>query len=343
VKPVGPLQIAVIVDDAAVHAAAAEALRAEGYQVLAFASGPEALSALGSGPAPHLEVLGLERRAARLFREAQRRDLSLTAIPVLSLGAGVEADALLPHPFDPARLVAVAHALTQSPSVAPPADRLTDLAERLRSMAARYPELAARTRELAARAGCLPVVEPPLAAAKRGAERFLLLARQLESLGRGVEQPADVDLGRALELVLALCGDEIKYRASLIRRIDKTPLVHAGERQLAQLFFNLVINAVQAIPDGKPAQNRIEVAAATNLSGWAVVEIRDTGNGISEDILPRIFEPFFSTKPSDGTGVGLSLCQSIVSDLGGSISVQSEVGRGSTFRVTLPPAERARG
>jgi signal transduction histidine kinase len=340
---VGPLEIALVVDDAAVRGAAAEALGAEGYGVRAFASGAEALAALGSGTAPHLIVLGLERRQAQRFREAQRRDLSLSAIPLVSLGAGVDAEALLPRPLDPMRLVATAHALTQSPSLPPPSDRLGELAERLRSMAARYPELAARTRELAARAGCLPEVEPPLAEAKRGAERYRLLAQQLERFGRGIEQPAEVDLRRLLDQVLELCGDEIKYRASLIRRIDKTPPVRADERQLAHVFFNLVINAVQAIPDGKPAQNRIEVAAATSPGGWAIVEIRDTGNGIPKDVLPRIFDPFFSTKPVDGSGVGLAICQSTVNDLGGSITVHSEVGRGTTFRVSLPPAERARG
>jgi signal transduction histidine kinase len=343
-KPVGPLTVAVIVDDEELRTAAAGALAAEGYEVRAFASGPHALTALGSGQAPHLLVVGLERRAAQLLREAQRRDLSLTSVPFLALLAGVDADAQLPRPLDLARLAELARALTTR-SVAPPdGDPLDELAARLRFMVAQYPELAARMRELALRAGVLPRVEPHLARARRGVERLALIAEQLERFGRAEpEQPTEVDLARVVAFVLDLCADEIKYHAILVKQLNPTPRVRGDERQLAQVFFNLVVNAAQAIPEGKPAKNRIEVVSATNPHGWAIVEIRDTGMGIPEDILPRIFDPFFSTKRAEGSGVGLALCQSTVSRLGGSLSVHSEVGRGSSFRVALPPAERARG
>ena len=74
-----------------------------------------------------------------------------------------------------------------------------------------------------------------------------------------------------------------------------------------------------------------------------MVEVRDTGRGIPAEIRERIFDPFFTTKPVGvGTGLGLSICSGIVGALGGEIGVESEVGRGSTFRVTLPPARSRR-
>jgi CheY-like chemotaxis protein len=83
----------------------------------------------------------------------------------------------------------------------------------------------------------------------------------------------------------------------------------------------------------------VRVATRTAPDGWAVVEVTDTGSGIAPEARARIFEPFFTTKPlGQGTGLGLSVCHGIVSGLGGRIEVESEPGRGSTFRVLLPPA-----
>ena len=77
----------------------------------------------------------------------------------------------------------------------------------------------------------------------------------------------------------------------------------------------------------------------TDGNGRAVVEVRDSGMGIPLEIRERIFDPFFTTKPaSEGTGLGLWICSGILSALGGEVRVESEIGRGSTFRVTLPPA-----
>jgi CheY-like chemotaxis protein len=116
------------------------------------------------------------------------------------------------------------------------------------------------------------------------------------------------------------------------------PKVHADAARLAQVFINLLINAVQALDESKAASNRVEVRTSTTGEGWAVVEIRDTGYGIPPENMSRIFDPFFSTKPiGSGSGLGLSICHGIVSALGGRIEVESELGRGSSFRVVLPP------
>src|SRR5205085_10931550 len=106
---------------------------------------------------------------------------------------------------------------------------------------------------------------------------------------------------------------------------------------------NLLVNAAQAIPEGNAQDNEIRLSVTVTPTGL-VVEVRDTGEGIPAETRPRLFEPFFTTKPAGtGTGLGLSICQSVVLEHGGSIEVESELGHGSLFRVTLPlpSAERA--
>jgi signal transduction histidine kinase len=106
------------------------------------------------------------------------------------------------------------------------------------------------------------------------------------------------------------------------------------------VVINLLINAAHAITPGKPAENEVRVVARANGAGGVLLEVKDTGCGIPPENLGRIFEPFFTTKPlGEGTGLGLSVCQTIITSMGGTIEVESEVGRGSTFRITLPLAE----
>jgi CheY-like chemotaxis protein len=105
------------------------------------------------------------------------------------------------------------------------------------------------------------------------------------------------------------------------------------------VFLNLVVNAAQAIPEGHAENNEIRITTSTDPSGGVVVEISDTGAGIPPDVLPRLFTPFFTTKPVGvGTGLGLFICRSIVTGFGGSIGVASEPGKGTTLRISLVPS-----
>jgi CheY-like chemotaxis protein len=106
------------------------------------------------------------------------------------------------------------------------------------------------------------------------------------------------------------------------------------------VFINLLVNAAQAMPEGSVDENVVRVVGRVDAMGNAVVEIHDTGCGIPPENLDRIFEPFFTTKPvGEGTGLGLAICHGIISSLGGTLSVQSEVGKGTVFRVVLPVAK----
>ena len=118
-----------------------------------------------------------------------------------------------------------------------------------------------------------------------------------------------------------------------------TPLIEADEARLGQVFINLLVNAAQAIPEGNAQGNEVRITTSTDPTGNLVVEVRDTGPGIPLEIRGRLYEPFFTTKPVGvGTGLGLSVCHNIVTSMGGDLSVLSELGKGATFRVVLPPS-----
>jgi CheY-like chemotaxis protein len=139
-----------------------------------------------------------------------------------------------------------------------------------------------------------------------------------------------------------MAWNEIRHRAAVEKHYAEIPRVRGSESRLGQVFLNLLVNAAQAIPEGNVRGNVIRVRTAMNALGQVVAEVSDTGTGMSPETLRSLFTPFFTTKPrGEGTGLGLAIVYRIVRDLGGDITVDSEVGRGTTVRVTLPPADDA--
>jgi PAS domain S-box-containing protein len=176
--------------------------------------------------------------------------------------------------------------------------------------------------------------------ARDGADRVRKIVLGLRSFSRGEEEDrVALALPGVLEAAIRLTGNEVRHRAQLVRELAPTPLVVADDGRLTQVFINLLINAAHAIPEGRSDANRITVRTKTADDGRAVIEIADTGKGIAPDALSRVFDPFFTTKEvGEGTGLGLSICHGIISGLGGTIALDSAVGRGTTVRVVLPPA-----
>ena len=114
---------------------------------------------------------------------------------------------------------------------------------------------------------------------------------------------------------------------------EKLPAVWGDKSQLQQVIMNLVLNACEAMTDGGTL-----VVSSTTDGEHARVQVTDTGCGIKRENLDRIFEPFFTTKPvGKGTGLGLAVSYGILQQHGGTLKVQSEVGRGTTFTISLPP------
>lgn len=174
--------------------------------------------------------------------------------------------------------------------------------------------------------------------AQDGAERVRDIVRDLKTFSRGDEHQAleAVPLHAVLDSALALARNEIRHRALVVKDYGELPLVVASRSRLGQVFVNLLVNAAHAIPEGHADRNSIRVA--TRAAGDRVeITISDTGSGIRPEHLPQIFDPFFTTKRvGEGTGLGLAICAGIIRDLGGEITVQSEVGKGTSFRVMIP-------
>ena len=173
--------------------------------------------------------------------------------------------------------------------------------------------------------------------ASEGVRRVAQIVRDLKLFSRpDAEREGAVDLREVLRTSIKMSMNEIRHRARLVEELDAVPHVWANEARLGQVFLNLLINAAQAIPEGHAGEDKITVRLRASGED-VVVEVQDTGAGMSAEVRQRIFDPFFTTKPVGiGTGLGLSICHGIVSAAGGTIVVETEPGRGSIFRVTLP-------
>ncbi len=135
---------------------------------------------------------------------------------------------------------------------------------------------------------------------------------------------------------LSLVGSSVKCEFVLDK--DLFP-VHADEGQLHQVFHNLVLNAVQSIAEnGKIVISAQNVISSLQEKNFVQISITDSGPGLPKEILPKIFDPYFSTKLK-GSGLGLSICFSIIKRHQGSISVESSLDQGTTFHITLPATE----
>jgi PAS domain S-box-containing protein len=178
--------------------------------------------------------------------------------------------------------------------------------------------------------------------ASEGAECVRTIVRDLKIFSRAEEDNrGPVEVQRVIESSLRMAWNEIRHRAELVRDYAPVPPVEANESRLGQVFLNLIVNAAQALPDGYADRHQIRVRTRLDAAGRVVAEIEDTGPGIPPEVMPRLFTPFFTTKPRGlGTGLGLSICKRIVTSFGGDISVETEVGRGTVFRVTLAATER---
>lgn len=174
----------------------------------------------------------------------------------------------------------------------------------------------------------------------RAAERVRQIVHDLKKFARA--EPVDREPTRvdgALEVALRLTQHHLRHKARVEREYSSCPVVDGSEGLLAQVFTNLLINAADAIPDGHAADNVVRVVCGTDPRGWALVEVHDSGVGMSESNLAKVFQPFFTTKGvGAGMGVGLAICHGIVGSLGGEISASSTLGHGATFRVVLPPS-----
>jgi PAS domain S-box-containing protein len=153
-----------------------------------------------------------------------------------------------------------------------------------------------------------------------------------------------VDVHELIESSLRLAQGQLRTRARVRRCFGAVPelSLNLNSARLGQVLLNLILNAAQAIPEGRVDENEVSVTTRVEEGGMLVVVVADTGEGIPPDLINRVFEPFVTTKAAGaGTGLGLHICRSIVTAMGGSISVKSTVGAGTTFSIRLPLVARA--
>ena len=156
------------------------------------------------------------------------------------------------------------------------------------------------------------------------------------------EQVEHVDVANAVHSALNIAHNEIRHRAQLKRNLEPGAAALCREGPLVQVLVSLLVNAAQAIPEDE-GDHCIEVGSSTDAQ-WVKLTVRDTGVGIHESELPLVFDPFYTTKPrKDGSGLGLSIARRIIEDFGGTIALESELGKGTNATVTLPLAHRAPG
>jgi len=172
------------------------------------------------------------------------------------------------------------------------------------------------------------------------AQRAQRIVRNLLDFAREGEQKTErLDVGKILDETIELAGNQVRIAGVKIAKElpDNLPQVHGDRQKLCQVFLNLFLNAVHAMPEG----GTITLSAErSDVPGLLAVHVADTGHGIPEHILGLIFDPFFTTKTTGkGTGLGLSVSLGLVRSYGGDIQVSSHVDEGTTFTVLLPIAE----
>jgi PAS domain S-box-containing protein len=172
---------------------------------------------------------------------------------------------------------------------------------------------------------------------EQSAARAAALTSQMLAFSRKQSlQPQDVDLNKLVERSVEMLRQVLGAETKLVTQLAETPVdVRADPAQLDQVLLNLAINARDAMPEG----GTVTIATRHLKDNQVCLLVTDTGAGMSAEVKAHLFEPFFTTKPAGkGTGLGLAACDGIIQQSGGFIAVDSEVGRGTTFRVYLPRA-----
>jgi signal transduction histidine kinase len=376
VRHVSPRAALIVEDDASIREAIAEVLRSEGYEATSCGHGREALEYLRRAHHPDVILLDLMMPVMDgwEFRVEQRKDPALATIPVVALSAdgtpkaaAVDADAYLKKPVSASTLIdtidrvvllrenrslqaqlveaqrltslgtlaaGVAHEINNPLSyvmlnIAFVTERLPGLFDDSNGEGDGSSQAPTRQGELRNR------LFSALGHARDGTERIRAIVRGLKTFSRpDDESNAPVDVREVLESAISMLKHEIDHRARLVKDYRDVPRVDANEGRLGQVFLNLLLNATQSLSEN--GDNEIR-AVVRHDPPYVLVEVHDTGGGIPVEARGRIFEPFFTTKPVGvGTGLGLPICHGIVKSLGGKLTFESEVGRGSTFRVALP-------
>jgi two-component system NtrC family sensor kinase len=354
-------RVLVVEDDEELRHVLRELLQKAGFEVAEARDGHEALSMLRSEKDLDAMVLDLMMPGMDGWqvRAAQLKDPELASTPVVVLtadptakAAAIDADVVLEKPFRFEVLLAAISDVVSASERREMSARMAH-AERLAALgtmaagiahevnnpltvvngALRYAQRALQNGS--ALEQCAPVlerIEDGLACA----ERIAKLVKDIAVFARATTPLESLDIAELVRTASAIAASEmVKNDVKLSLQLEPGLVVLADEARLVQVFVNLLVNAAQAVRRDVPGW--VEVCSRVTESGDVEVRVTDNGSGIADDALDKIFEPFYTTKPSGfGTGLGLWVSRGIVASFGGHIEVESELGRGTTFRVLLP-------
>ncbi len=366
-----PERILLVEDDWSIRAALTGILEEEGYVVTTASNGRQALERLRSSSTPDLIVLDLRMPIMDgwEFRAAQKSDPELARIPVVAVSAdgsaqaaAIDAQAYLRKPLSTETFLnAIGRVLGEADRQQlrgrlEEAERFAALGRLAASVGHEINnplayvlmnvDLAINQLERYLGGGVqggfaadLASLPPIFRECRVGLERIREVVRDLQRLSRRSDLKREAfSINDLLDESLAMARNQIEHVAQVRKFYNSVPEVVGDRSALGQVLLNLLLNAAQALPQGHADTNTVTVS--TYGRGMTVVaEIGDTGSGIPLEVLPHIFDPFFTTKPiGEGTGLGLAVSFRIVADHGGRIIVESDVDRGSVFRVELPVA-----
>jgi PAS domain S-box-containing protein len=170
-------------------------------------------------------------------------------------------------------------------------------------------------------------------------KRSARIVKKLRDLNRRTDpsEKTCVDLKEIIESVLMLTKNQLEDKSIIptFQFEGKKPLVSASQDQLQQVLLNLVMNAIDAMPEG--GEISIDLHHTEKPQGIEI-DVKDSGHGMSKEVINRLFDPFFTTK-DDGLGLGLFICKEIIEDHHGTLIMNSQVGQGTTFTIWLPKVQ----
>lgn len=191
-------------------------------------------------------------------------------------------------------------------------------------------------------------LEKTLDSTRLGIERIIQIVLSLRNFSRQDQAEMRLsNLHEGIDSTLLILGHRLKQGIEIIKQYGELPPIECYPAQLNQVFMNILNNAIDALEDNSASANaqnssqtslnkQIFIQTKRQDDNWIEVRIRDTGSGIPADILDKLFNPFFTTKPvGKGTGLGLSICQQIIKNHQGSLDVVSQPGQGTEFIIQL--------
>jgi two-component system NtrC family sensor kinase len=174
-----------------------------------------------------------------------------------------------------------------------------------------------------------------LADTREGVQRITDITRGVELSQRRRDAENHADLNDVVRLTLASLRGELRMRAEVKCELESLPPVCGSRTKLGQVVLNLLVNALQSLPERPRVQNHVHISLKRE-GRQARLDVEDNGRGIAEGDLERVFDPFFTTKADGGTGLGLAISRRIVEEVGGVIQMTSQSGRGTRFSVYVP-------